>query len=87
MTDERQERREWIPSFQAVIQNLKDAGCDADTIEQFLSLEKSGKRQEQIQLLSEQRDALLDKVHREEKRIGCLDYLVYLLSKEKKTTR
>lgn len=71
------------PSIQAIIQNLKDAGCDPETIEHFLSLEKSGSVQKQMKLLSVHRDHLLAKVHKEEKRIDCLDYLVYQLCKGK----
>ena len=58
-------------SKQAVIQNLKDAGCTCKTVEKFLSYEEEGKLQEQ-----------LDKVHREERQISCLDYLVYQLQNE-----
>lgn len=70
-------------SIGAVIQNLKDAGCDAQCIEQFLSLGKEGKTLEQLALLSTHRQQLLDKVHQEEKRIDCLDYLVYQIQKRK----
>ena len=73
-------------SIQAIIRNLKDAGCDAETIEHFFSLEKSGSIQKQLKLLSVQRDHLLAKVHKEEKKIDCLDYLVYQLSKKWKHT-
>ncbi|EEG30503.1 hypothetical protein CLOSTMETH_01844 [[Clostridium] methylpentosum DSM 5476] len=69
-------------STQAILQNLKDAGCDPKTVEQFLLLRKAGDRKEQLKLLSIHRKQLLDKVHREEKRIDCLDYLVYQIKKE-----
>lgn len=69
------------PSVQAVVQNLKDAGCDTGTIARFLSYEKEGKIREQLELLSVHRKQLLDNVHRDEKRIDCLDYLVYQLGK------
>lgn len=75
------------PTVQAIIQNLKDAGCDAETIERFLSLEKSKSLQKQMELLAVHRARLLEKVHREERRIDCLDYLVYQLDKRKKTMR
>ena len=68
---------------QAVIQNLKDAGCDTKTVEQFMKLRKEGNIKEQLDLLSRQRCKLLDRVHREEKRIDCLDYLVYQIQKKK----
>lgn len=75
------------PLTEAIIQNLMDAGCDTETIERFLTLEKSGSLQKQMELLCVHRAQLLEKVHREEKRIDCLDYLVYQLDKRKKTMR
>lgn len=73
-------------SAQAVIQNLKDAGCDLETTERFLALEQAGQTREQLKLLSVHRKRLLDKVHEEERRIDCLDYLVYQVKREKRTT-
>lgn len=68
-------------SSQAVVQNLKDAGCDRETVERFMVLEETGQTREQIALLSKHREQLLDKVHQEEKRIDCLDYLIYQIQK------
>ena len=68
-------------SVQAVIQNLKDAGCDARTVERFVELEEEGKTREQLDLLANHRRQLLERVHKEEKRIDCLDYLVYQMQK------
>lgn len=70
-------------SVQAVIQNLKDAGCDAKMVERFIELGEEGNTKEQLNLLSRHRRQLLDRVHREEKRIDCLDYLVYQMQKMK----
>ncbi len=66
-----------------LLQNLKDAGCSHEMIKQFLCYEEEGQIQEQLDLLSVQRQKLLDKVHREEKKIVCLDYLVYQIEKQK----
>lgn len=68
----------------AIIQNLKDAGCDPKTVKQFLELGEKGSTKEQLDLLSRHRRHLLDRVHREEKRIDCLDYLVYQMEKTEK---
>ncbi len=70
---------------QSVIQNLEDAGCDSKTVEEFLALDAEGKIREQLKLLSRQRKQLLDRVHREERCINCLDYLTYQLNKKCKT--
>ena len=67
----------------AVIQNLEDAGCDQDTVEQFMELGENGERQRQMKLLEKHRKGLLEKVHKKEKQIDCLDYLVYQMRKEK----
>ncbi|OUO78616.1 hypothetical protein B5F53_10035 [Blautia sp. An249] len=66
-------------SVQAITQNLKDAGCDSEMITEFF--DKSGKKDEQLKMLAVQRTRLLDRVHKEEKRINCLDYLVYQMTK------
>lgn len=71
-------------SVQSVIQNLEDAGCDSETIEEFISLDAEGKAKEQLNLLARQRQQLLDRVHKEERRIDCLDYLTYQLNRKYK---
>ena len=67
----------------ALLDNLEDAGCDAQFAERFLALEQSGQYREQLRLLSGHRQQLLDCLHREERRIDCLDYLVYQLEKRR----
>ena len=68
---------------QSMIQNLKDAGCDSNMIEQFLACHENGNVEKQQKLLSDHRRQLLERVHTEEKKIDCLDYLDYQLRKEK----
>ncbi len=64
-------------SREAVIQNLKDAGCTQDIIECCIACMEQGKKNELLKRLEEHRTGLLHKVHEEEKHIDCLDYLVY----------
>ncbi len=64
-------------SKEAVIQNLKDAGCTQDIIECCIACIEQGKKNELLKRLEEHRTGLLHKVHEEEKHIDCLDYLVY----------
>ncbi len=75
-------------SKEAVIQNLKDAGCTQDIIESCMVCMEQGKKTELMMRLEEHRKGLLHKVHKakllsengfclEEKQIDCLDYLVY----------
>ena len=67
--------------FRPSFRNLEDAGCDPETVEEFLALDGEGKTGEQLKLLARQRRQLLDRGHREEKRIDCLDYLAHQLNK------
>lgn len=69
---------------QDVIQNLKDAGCDPKCIEEFSMLEREGKERDQITLLFVHRKHLLDQIHKEEKQISCLDYLIHRIEKQRK---
>ncbi len=66
-------------SVQTITENLKDAGCDQEMITEFF--DKSGKKDEQLRILKRHRQQLLDRVHREEKRIDSLDYLVYQMTR------
>ena len=70
---------------QAILwENLKDAGCDPDMIRRCEALAQSEKQGELMQILSLHRRTLLDAVHENERRIDCLDYLVYQLEKQSK---
>ena len=70
---------------QAILrENLKDAGCKLDMIQHCEVLIQSEKQDELMQVLSLHRRALLDAVHENERRIDCLDYLVYQLEKQSK---
>lgn len=68
-------------SAESVIQNLKDAGCDSETIEHFMEDLQKGKETSSLKRLAAHRKNLLDSLHRDQKCIDCLDYLVYHLTK------
>ena len=69
-------------SDEAVIQNLIDAGCGGDTAVTIFDDIRAGRISECLKLLSEHRRSLLDKLHKAQKQIDCLDYLVYQLEKK-----
>lgn len=71
-------------SSESIIQNLKDAGCDSETIENFMADLQKGKRANGLKRLAVHRKNLLDPLHREQKCIDCLDYLVYQMKEVKK---
>lgn len=63
--------------MKATVQNLKDAGCGPVLIEDFMKLNKQGEIKSQLILLSKQRKFLLDNVHENQKKLDCLDYLIF----------
>lgn len=63
-----------------IIQNLKDAGCSSDLINQFFQMADSGKVAEQLRLLYRQRKILLDRLHINQKKIDYLDYLIFCIN-------
>ena len=67
-------------SYDAIIQNLKDAGCDTETIENFMSDLQKGDEKSSLKRLDVHRKKLLDSLHKKQKCIDCLDYLVYQMS-------
>ncbi len=68
-------------SREAVIQNLKDAGCAQDIIDCCMACMEQGKKKELLRRLEIHRKGLLHKVHEEERQIDCLDYLVYQIGR------
>lgn len=62
-------------------QNLVDAGCGEDLIEACMELAKNNQWNRILPLLSKQRRNLLNSVHDGQKRIDCLDFLVYSINK------
>ena len=65
---------------QAVVANLADAGCDKEQIEQFMDFLKSGRKEAGLSLLAKHRHFLLDCYHADQKKIDCLDYLIYKMN-------
>lgn len=70
------------PYAYTVRQNLKDAGCSDELVEKFMALQ-DGEEEQQLRLLSAHRKQLLENLHREEKRIDCLDFLIYQMQNKK----
>lgn len=68
-------------SREAVVQNLQDAGCTPELIACCLACMEQGQTQELLKRLEAHRANLLHRVHVEERRIDCLDYLVYQISR------
>ena len=62
----------------AAERNLRDAGCCDEFIREFTELGRGGKEAEQRRMLAKRRAELLDELHESQRRIDCLDYLIYM---------
>ena len=65
----------------SVLQNLQDADCPQEVILQFMQSAEEDREGQALQVLEKHRRTLLDRVHREEKYIDRLDYLLYSLKR------
>ena len=70
-------------SRQAVMQNLIDAGCSKDMIDDLMKQLAEDDMESLLQMLEKHRACLLSMVHQKEKQIDCVDYLVYLIKRSK----
>lgn len=69
---------------QSLMMNLNDAGCDDALIQQCMELLKSKQKKAVISLLSKHRRYLLDCYHADQKKISCLDFLLYQLNQQER---
>lgn len=64
-------------------QNLIDAGCDSNTITDFFNLQGPDSTCKQLKLLQIHRRKLLLGLHKYQREIDCLDYLVTQIKNNK----
>lgn len=62
-----------------ILQNLKDAGCDSIITDRIIVLLKSDEKNAALNLLAKHRTELLNLLHENQKKIDCLDFLVFNL--------
>lgn len=67
---------------EALIQNLQDAGCNQKIIGEFLDLLDKKQIDKIFILLSKYRSSLLESLHKNQKEIDILDYLIVDLKKQ-----
>ncbi len=63
-------------------QNLLDAGCNEEIIEQCMTLAQEKKQADILPVLSKHRAELLKTIHARQRQIDCLDFLVYSVQKD-----
>lgn len=71
-----------LENEEALICNLKDAGCSPEVIGDFMKYLEERDVNAQLRLLERHRRKILERVHAEEKKICCLDYLVYQIRRK-----
>lgn len=76
MMNEEQDKKE------ALIQNLQDAGCNQNLIDKFLNLLEQKQFDQIYILLRKYRNTLLDNIHKRQKEIDILDYLIVDLKRK-----
>ena len=69
------------PKEDALIRNLRDAGCTQAFIAQFLEIHSDTDAVNQKRLLMAQRNLLLENLRRAQNRLDCLNYLLFQLKK------
>ena len=70
-----------------ILQNLKDADCNRELIERFFMLDKNQRTFEQLKLLDEYRKKLVESLHQDQRKIDCLDYLIFNLQQKQNPTK
>lgn len=66
---------------QEILQNLKDAGCPDDLIDEFFRLTKQNEaRNLVVKLLYKYKEVLLKGLHDSQKKIDCLDFLIFKIN-------
>lgn len=65
-----------------ILQNLKDAGCDYNITDNIIALIKTGDRMPVLNLLAKHRKQLLISLHEDQKKIDCLDFLIFNLNQD-----
>lgn len=61
---------------EALIQNLEDAGCNQNQIKEFLELFSKKEKDKILNLLAKHREILIKKLHKDQKEVDILDYLI-----------
>ena len=66
---------------QEIIENLKDAGCCEESIEDFMKCFRNGDMKKGMKVIESCRKDILSDTHEGQRKIDCLDYLAYQIVK------
>lgn len=68
-------------TYKSIYQNLIDAGCDKSITDKCMLLVESDRATDMLPILAAYRKSLLSSVHAGQKKIDCLDFLIYTLKR------
>lgn len=71
---------------QAIKENLLDAGCAEASAQAVERLYRAGQLQDALRQMKVIRCNLMDELHKSQRRVDCLDYLIRQTEKEIRTT-
>ena len=80
----KQETEENKMTEESIIQTLKDVGCEEGFIQNFMELKKSNQQNAALSLLKNWRNTLLDRLHKNQHQLDCLDYLLWQMERGEK---
>lgn len=69
---------------ESAAQNLKDANCSPEVVQAFLSSYREGDYPRLLKILAGHRQVLLHQLHDKQRKLDCLDYLIYRIRKDGK---
>ena len=70
-----------------IMQNLLDAGCPESAAVFAQQLYNSGQKKDALQAMKLVRCNLMDELHKSQRRVDCLDFLIRQTEKEIKTIK
>ncbi len=80
-TESTQGKIVFMKSKTEIIENMKNAGCCDEDIRQLEELYQSGNVSKIMKLLDNCRSKILDQLHEDQRKIDCLDYLMYTINR------
>lgn len=67
---------------ESILQNLKDAGCEPVLIDKIIYFIFSAQHLKALNLLAKHKIRLLENLHQSQKKIDCLDFLIFNLKQK-----
>lgn len=66
-------------TYKSIYQNLIDAGCNKSITDKCMLLVESDRATDMLPILATYRESLPSSVHAGQKKVDCLDFLIYTL--------